>query len=139
MTVTPIFSNSWPRLDGTRVCHLNVNHLRNKLDEISDLLLNHNLDIFGISESRLNDKIDDCELSVPGFNLTRRDSNIISHTGLCVYINSGIIFNRRGDLESLDVESLWIEVFFPINRSLSVLSIETLRIRSFGKIAFLIC
>ena len=35
-------------------CHISINHIINKIGEISQILFSNNLDIFGVSESRLN-------------------------------------------------------------------------------------
>ena len=74
--------------------------------EISHILFANNLDIFGVSESRLNDNNENDEIQIPGFFAERRDSSFIYHTGLCVYIKCDIQYTRRKDLESDDVESL---------------------------------
>ena len=109
--MSPIFSDSWPTLKGFRVGHLNVNHYINKYDEISKVLLNDSLDVFGLTESRLNQKIEDCELYIPGFNIIRCDPSAVLRTGICIYVRSSLNFARRYDLETGNIECIWIEVF----------------------------
>ena len=114
MSVSPVYSSSWPRQEGFRICHININHIINKIDEISHILLSNNLDIFGVSESRLNVNNNDDEIQIPGYFAERRDSSFIHHTGLCVFIKCDIQYTRRKDLESDEVESLWIELQLPL-------------------------
>ena len=66
----------------------------------------NNLDIFCVSESRLNDKNNDDEIQIPGFFAERRDSSFIHLTGICVYIKCDIQYTLRKDLKSDEVESL---------------------------------
>ena len=70
-------------------------------------------DIFGVSESRLKDNIDNDEIQIPGYFAECRDSSFIPHTELCVNIKGDIQYLRRKDLESDKVESLWIELQLP--------------------------
>ena len=113
MLFSPVYSDSWPRQEGLKVCHININHIINKIDEISHILFSNNLDIFGVSESRLNVNNNDDEIQIPGYFAERRDSSFINHTGLCIYIKCDIRYTRRKDLESDEVESLWIELQLP--------------------------
>ena len=82
MSVSPVYSDSWHRQKCLRMCHIKVNHIINKIDEISNILFPNNLDIFGFSESRLNVNVDNDEIQIPGYLVERRDSPFIHHTGL---------------------------------------------------------
>ena len=114
MLFSPVYSDSWPRQEGLRICHININHIINKIDEISHILFSNNLDIFVVSESRQNDNNNDDEIQTPGYFAERRDSSFIHHARLCVYIKCDIQYTRRKDLESDQVESLWIELHLPV-------------------------
>ena len=37
MSVTPVYSDSWPCQEGLKICHINMNHTINKIDEISHI------------------------------------------------------------------------------------------------------
>ena len=100
--------------EGLKICHININHIINKIDEISHILFSNNLDIFGVSESRLNDYINNDKIQIPGYFAEHRDSSFIHHTGLCVYIKCHIQCTRRKDLQSDKVESHWIELQMPV-------------------------
>ena len=115
MSVSPVYSSSWPRQEGFRICHININHVINKIDEISHILFSNNLDIFGVRESRLNVNNNDNEIQIPCYFAERIDSSFPNHTGLCVFIKCDIQYTLRKDLESDELESLWIELQLPLH------------------------
>ena len=94
--------------------YLNVYHLFNKVHEINVELTkkSQTIHILGLSETRLDDKIDDSNVEIQNYVLLRRDKQIEGHTGLAVYIHNSILqfTRRRHDLESKEVESVWLEV-----------------------------
>ena len=94
--------------------HLNVYHLANKTHDIAHFF-HHQPDVvhlFGLSETRLHEKIDDGILNLPNYVLMRRDSTTQGQLGLAVYIHNTIshLVKRRRDLEHPEVESLWLEI-----------------------------
>ena len=103
MSVSPVHSSSWLRQEGLRMCHININHIIKKIDDISHILFSNNLD------NNIGD-----EIQIPGFFAERRDSSFIHHTVLCVYIKCDIHYTRRKYLESDEVKSLCIELQLPV-------------------------
>lgn len=104
-------SNSYLRLG-----HLNVYHLLNKVPDLCVYLNQPTpFHVFGVTESRLKNIIDDSLISIPNYSVLRRDASFVQHTGIAVYIHDTIAqnFQRRPDLESDKIESLWIELKTP--------------------------
>ena len=78
-------SDHWPLKDGLRIGHLNINHLINKLSDVSHIVhhashIVHNskpygrgFHIFCFSESRLNNHMDDKDIAIEGFHVIRKD------------------------------------------------------------------
>lgn len=91
------------------VAHLNIRSIRGKFDHVKDMLYNNPFDILGLSETWIDDSIQDSELYIGGYNVERNDRNT-SGGGVACYINSNLIYNRRKDLEQEDLEILWFEV-----------------------------
>ncbi len=60
-------------LRGIAFAHLNICHVLRKLDCISNMLHDSDLDILCLSETFLNDEISDCELKIDGYHLLRQD------------------------------------------------------------------
>ena len=105
------------------VNYQNVYHLFNKLNDIKIHIYKatQTIHMLGISETRLNDTIDDRLISMQNYTLLRRDKRRDKHTGLVVYIHDSIykFITRRADLETDEIECIWIE--FKQNKSASLL------------------
>ena len=99
--------------NGLRIGHANVFHLYNKMHDIC-LLLNESppIHILGLSETRLDARFLDKDLSIPSYSFIRRDSQGQGETGLGVYIHDSIstFTSRRKDLEPGNVECMWLQV-----------------------------
>ena len=63
------------RLKGLKIASINVNSLLKHIEEIRHLLFKFPFDIFAINESKIDDSVMDGEISIPGFNLIRKDRN----------------------------------------------------------------
>ncbi len=63
------------RLKGLKIASINVNSLLKHIEEIRHLLFKFPFDIFAINEFKIDDSVMDGEISIPGFNLIRKDRN----------------------------------------------------------------
>ena len=82
------------------ISHLNINSIRYKFDTIYEMLSSNLIDVFGVSETKLDDSFKDALFSVEGFKLYRKD-NRSSSGGILVLIRVDIIHVRRKDLENI--------------------------------------
>ena len=100
--------------DNINVCHLNVNHLYNKTVNVTQMIFsqNHTIHILGITESMLDDRMDDLDIAINNYTILRRDASFDLHRGIAVYIHNSVYPNvkRRLDLETAEIESLWLEI-----------------------------
>ena len=122
-TLDIAYTDNYARLHskhkGLHVANVNICHIKPKLDEIK-LLLNSSskLDILGLCETFLDETTDDNILQMEDFNLERKDRAALRqgalHTkrggGVVVYIADHIKYKRRNDLESSEIESIWLEI-----------------------------
>ena len=83
--------NKWLVRDGLHLGHLNVCHLFGKLDQLS-LVISCGFHLFGVSESRLNDRISDDDIGINRFQFVRQDAIRKNETGIAVYISNSITF-----------------------------------------------
>ncbi len=94
------------RLNGLKIGHLNVCSLRNKKDQIEQLLLDSDLDILGLSETNLDANCISTAYDIDGFTFLRQDrrdhSVRMSGGGLALYIRHGLIFESLEDLSVND-------------------------------------
>ena len=118
ITDTTVFGKLHTR--GISISHLNVRGLRSSLDELRLLLKNQTIDVFSISESWLNINVCDEELKIEGYNLIRKDRSYANGGGVAVYIKNKFAFSRRPELETANLESLWLEVKIPMQIKIAV-------------------
>ena len=89
---------------------LNSRSLLPKLDELTALLSFKPIDIIAITESWLHEHIDSSLLSINDYNLFPKDRAIGRGGGVCAYIKKDIPCIRRVDLESENLECLWLSL-----------------------------
>ena len=96
-----------------KINFLNVYHLCNKVEDIKVQLYKSQktIHMLGLSETRLDERIDDNLISIQNYTLIRRDKAYSMHTGLAVYIHNSIssFVKRRLDLENTEIECIWLE------------------------------
>ena len=96
------------------ICHVNARSLLRpgQLNDINDeLCALHNFDLIGVSESHLDNNIVDSQVDLHGYSIFRRDRNRTGG-GVAVYVNSDIPVKLRLDLETPDIELIWVELLF---------------------------
>ena len=106
-----------PELDATKmdsnlitVDFLNVCSLRDNGDEVGRLMSSRGISVFGIAETWLRPSISDRELAIDHYNLLRKDHLHRHGGGVCVYYHESLGVQCRTDLESDDLEILWLDV-----------------------------
>lgn len=81
--------------------------VRKRGHELNLLLHNREIDIIGLSETRLDERISDSEASIPGYHIIRNDRNI-NGAGVAIYIKdtvpSPVMKYKCDDLELLCLE-----------------------------------
>ena len=117
---------------GLRIGHWNVNYLTaDKFEQIKLYLLGNSglgkpqLDALFLSETFLKPDFPNTLYAVPGFSIYRRDRKLKSGGGIMAFINQHLAVKRRIDLESQDIEAIWLEILpFKSNRSLILGSVH---------------
>ena len=94
--------------------HQNVCYLIGKMDDIKVQIQTPTkiIHILCISETHLEEKMDDKSIELPQYTFIRRDKQRTLHTGLVVYIHNSVCkgIKRRHDLESDCIECIWLEL-----------------------------
>lgn len=104
---------------GLKLAHINICSLRNKLAEITDVLITNNIHILAITETHLDNTFPDNAVNIQGYNVYRKDRD--SHGGgTALYIQSHIPAKIRHDLMPDGVEALWLQVHLPYVKPLLV-------------------
>jgi len=86
------------------IAHVNINSLRNKVDDVHRLLFKNKIEILSVNETHLDSTITDSLLRIPGYAMIRYDRN--AHGGgVCFYVHSKLNYSVldccRGKTESL--------------------------------------
>ena len=68
------------------------------------------VDIYGITESRLSSSFTDTILNIPGYTLFRLDRVRNKYGGVAAYVSNCLSVEHRTDLETVNIESLWLQL-----------------------------
>ena len=99
------------------VLHYNIKSLRNKVDLIQSEC--SNFDIVALTESWLDTSIENDTISMKFFHPpVRKDRHYDYHGGVIVYVKESLYYKRRSDLESGNLECIWIEIILRNKRVL---------------------
>lgn len=104
--------------NGMIIGHINIQGIRSKFDELQILLTSNKIDIFGITETKL-DQIHITEsFTINGFQVPfRKDRSNKKGGGILVYVRNNISCCQRTDLEDSELEHVWLEVKNPNSKS----------------------
>ena len=101
-------------IDGLLIGHLNVNSIRNKFHNLSDLIKGK-IDLLLVSETKINASFPSNQFKIPGYQLPyRRDRTIHGENGggMLFYISDNIPSKQLENLDFsiVDIESMFIEI-----------------------------
>ena len=102
-------NNTQINLTSMKIAHSNINSIRNKIDDVSANLSDY--DIICISETKLSDDIQTKNLLIDSYHdPIRKDRNTNNGGGLMLYMKNNIFYKHRPDLESDELENIWVEI-----------------------------
>ena len=100
-------SNISKRLTSLRnlnIHYLNIFSLMSHLDELRLLIEDKKPHIIGINETKIDQLINDSDISIEGYDVVRRDRNKFGGA-VALYIQKSTNFKVREDLMKYDIES----------------------------------
>ena len=104
--------------NGLKVLHLNIRGLLNNLPKLEEIFSSFkNIDIFGVTETHLNDDDSVSIVYIPGYTFVNKPRVKGRGGGVGVYISNRIPYHRRFDLENDTVECIWLEITYPKTKS----------------------
>ena len=92
------------------VLSTNVRSVTNKIDELHQVALLNRTDAICVTESWLKPNIPNSSVSLPNYNIFRKDRISTEGGGVCIFLNSKFPCNCLLHCEIPDVESLWIQI-----------------------------
>ena len=111
------------RTRGLKVCHLNMRSLLPKIDSLRLFVSKNPFDVIALSETWLKHLTTDAEIDIPNYSITRNDRTDKTGGGTAFYVRNGLPFRSRGDLQSSNIETCWIEIIRPKTKSLFICSV----------------
>ena len=101
------------RCKGFRIGHINIQGLNNKTDQVRLLLSSeqNKIQILGLSEIKLQNFHPVTIYEIDGYQKPfRKDRKEKEGGGILVYVKNGVQCKHRPDLESDQLECIWLEV-----------------------------
>ena len=95
-----------------KIISVNVNSLRGKSLQMSELLFNESPDIVLCQETKIDSYISSSELFPSDFVTFRKDRNS-SGGGVCITVSNMLQATHCSDLDVQDLEAVWIQVHTP--------------------------
>ena len=83
-------------------------HMMTHFDELKLFVETSKSDIIGISETKLDKTVDDCDVGITGYRVIRKDRNCYGG-GVLMYTSESLNFYHSEDL-AFDLESISIEI-----------------------------
>jgi hypothetical protein len=96
---------------------LNINSRIAHIDQLRIFIhsLRSNIDVglLAINETKLDSSITNNEISIPGYDVVRRDRQHHGRNGgrVCLYVKSNLNFKIRDDLANKDLELIFVQIF----------------------------
>ena len=96
---------------GLHFCHLNVNSLLSKIDELRDITNYIRPAVLGITESKLDNSVTNTEVNINCYSIIRNDRNR-NGGGVACYIRNDLYFNIK-NIFSNSIEHVFFEIPIP--------------------------
>jgi hypothetical protein len=100
------------KLKGLRIIHLNIRSLINKLDQLKYYISVFKPMIICLSETWLNNHINDIEINIEGFHVYRRDRNDKRGGRVAIYVIQKPTLTSNLVVKNYNLEELTIELKF---------------------------
>ena len=91
------------------LCHLNINSLRHKFNDLKPILLEKLCDILIVSETKLDDTFNDNLFTVNGYKMERKDRNAKGGS-LMAFYRSDLPVRRIRQYECVENENIFLEL-----------------------------
>ena len=102
---------NFPNERGMKISHVNIRSLKNKIIDVQQFLMENPYDIFSLSETWLKEDSNMNEIdSIPEYQFEGKPRKTKIGGGVGCYINNKVKYIRRNDLETDNLEIMWLEI-----------------------------
>ena len=102
---------------GLHFGHLSINSILPKIEQLRSLLINSNISVLGITETKLDNTVNNEEVEINAYNLIRSDRNRKGR-GIACYIKTNISFNYHSLSENF--ENILIDILLPKSKPITL-------------------
>ena len=106
------------RKRGMHFTHININSILPKIDELRMMASETKCVLISLSETKLDETIQDEEIKIQGYNLIRNDRNR-NGGGVACYVRDDINFNIRDELVD-EMESIFFDILLPKSKPILI-------------------
>ena len=78
---------------GILLCHLNINSIQKKFDELKDIFINNKMQIMAVGETKIDRSYPDSQFLIPGYYLHRNDRKK-GGGGVLLFVSSKVLSKR---------------------------------------------
>lgn len=104
---------------GLHFVHINIRSMVNKMADLISLANKTRASVIAVSETWLDTSVTDGEIRINGYNVVRKDRGC-KGGGVCLYIKDNLPFNCRTDLDQEGLEGVWVDIFLPKTKPITV-------------------
>ena len=91
-----------------KIAHINARSILAGLSEFKETIISNNYDIFMVTETWLDNRVDAGAVDLRGYSLFRADrGGNVRGGGVCIYIMSTMLFERIEVSLNLNCEQIW--------------------------------
>lgn len=100
---------------------LNIASLPRHIDELRIWILNQNLDLLSINETRLDGTVPNESIYIPNYEIIRNDRNR-NGGGVCIYVRDSVNYVDKSEIIPSEIEAACIEIYKPQSKSFVIIS-----------------
>jgi len=94
---------------GLKMLHININGLLGKLDFVKIIAERTKFDVLSVNETKIDEDIDDEDISLQGYKIFRKDGNQYGG-GVLIYVSEALESFKMDELEEEHIEGVWAKI-----------------------------
>ena len=107
--VNHVYLDSIINKSGLKMLHININGLLGKLDFVKLIAERTKFDVFSVNETKIDEDIDDEDISLQGYKIFRKDRNQYGG-GFLIYVSKALESFKMDELEEEHIEGVWAKI-----------------------------
>lgn len=110
LIISGIETNPGPSISNLNICHVNINSIPSKIDELSVFVNENNVDILMASETKLDDSVHPSRYELSDFHTPYLNNRNRDGGGTAIYTRNNLAVKRLHDLELEGEDWVWAKV-----------------------------